>query len=343
MVSLVPEDLNQMLVDLGEDLALYYRSGEQGAQRRESWRRQAQREGKRLYQDLLAGNPSLMEKLGFARQAAGSEENLNLCFVGPRNHLGMPYELLYDEAPWAVRYPLCRQVTGVTTNKQNFSQTISNLIRDKKPLKILLIASNTGNINPDTEINTLAEKIQQKAEAIKLKIEIKKIPTASASVKRVEKLLEKCPYHIVHYAGHSKFDGSTGENSGLIFYQHPKNRSGKEVLTARALLTRLRDSQTVLFYLSSCVGATVSGQDVLRQGECLGTMDAIVQAGIPNVFGYRWYVTDKGAQQFATHFYESLLTTRSPNRAALKARQSIYNQSGNDETWISPILVVQKL
>ena len=342
IISLNPEELNQMLLDMAEALVLSYRSGEEGTQSRASWRRTAQREGKQLYRDLLAGNSSLMEKLGFARQAAGSEDNLNLCFVGPRNHLGMPYELLYDTAPWAVRYPLCRQVTGVTTNKQSFNQAIGDLIRVKQPLKILLIASGTAGISADREINALAESIQQKADAIKLLVEIEKIPTATASVRRVEQLLEKCSYHIVHFAGHSKFDAATGENSELIFYQHPKNRSGEDVLTARTLFTLLRDSQTILFYLSSCVGATVAGQKVLGK-DCLGIMDAIVQAGIPTVFGYRWYVTDSGAQRFASQFYESLLATRSPNRAVLKARQVIYNQAGDDETWLSPILVVQNL
>lgn|GEM_PF-4546162 len=242
-----------------------------------------------------------------------------------------------------VCYPLCQQVPEMKTNKKSFHQAISALVREKKPLKLLLISSGTGRTGTDQEIDTLAERIQQKAAVIKIKVEIKKVPTSSASISQVKKLLEKCSYHIVHYAGHSKFDAATGENSGLIFYQHPKNRSGEEMLTARTLFTLLRDSQTVLFYLSSCVGATVAGKEVLQGKDCLGIMEAIIQAGIPTVFGYRWYVTDSGAQRFANQFYESLLATRSPKRAALKARQSTYNQEGDDETWLSPILVVQNL
>ncbi|MEH1799006.1 MAG: CHAT domain-containing protein [Nostoc sp.] len=336
------EDLNSELRDMGQDLANSHRLQEQGKEGRDSWRRKVQRQGKRLFKDLLADKSNLMEKWGKAQQAVQSEY-LNLCFIGPRNYLGMPYELLYGADPWAVRYPISRCVTDVSTKTQSFGTLVSDLVRNQEPLKVLLIASNTGGINPDTEIKALAEKIQQKADVIRLKVQIELVPTESASIQKVEQLLKQCSYHIVHYAGHSYFDQTTGEGSGLIFWEHPGNRGSKQRLTARALSQLLRDSQTILFYLSSCVGAAVGGEDLLRGNDYLGVMDAIVQAGIPTVLGYRWYVTDSGARQFATKFYESLLETQSPNRAVLYARQDIYRRNAMDETWISPILVDQNL
>ncbi|MFN6478262.1 CHAT domain-containing protein [Nostoc sp. DedQUE07] len=338
------EDLNSELMDMGQDLANSHRLQEQGKEGRDSWRRKVQRQGKRLFKDLLADKSNLMEKWGKAQQAVQSEY-LNLCFIGPRNYLGMPYELLYGADPWAVRYPISRRVTDVdvSTKTQSFGTLVSDLVRNQESLKVLLIASNTGGINPDTEIKVLAEKIQQKADVIRLKVQIELVPTESASIQKVEQLLKQCSYHIIHYAGHSYFDQATGEGSGLIFWEHPENRGSKQRLTARALSQLLRDSQTILFYLSSCVGAAVGGEHLLRGNDYLGIMDAIIQAGIPTVLGYRWYVTDSGARQFATKFYESLLETQSPNRAALYARQDIYRRNAMDETWISPILVDQNL
>jgi CHAT domain-containing protein len=70
-------------------------------------------------------------------------------------------------------------------------------------------------------------------------------------------------------------------------------------------------------------------------------MDAVVQSGVPNVLGYRWRVRDQSALKFADMFYESFGKTLSVQRACLQARSQLYGLNASDETWISPILVVQ--
>ena len=97
-------------------------------------------------------------------------------------------------------------------------------------------------------------------------------------------------------------------------------------------------------YLSCCVGAMVSSVQRLRDDDYLGVMDAVIQAGVPYVLGYRWYVTDSGSRRFATLFYEKLIGERnSPEQAVLYARSQLYGNDGNDETWTSPILVSQNV
>lgn len=343
VLTIDPEDLNLYLQDMGRNLLTYHRlKDEEGLL---AWRRTAYREGKRLYDDLIAKSPDLKGKSELARQAAGTDENLTLCFVGPRYSLGMPYELLYEHQPWADRHPICRQITGVTTQKsQPFATFLGELIRDKKPLRVLMIASGTTGITPDEEIYFLSQSIHKKAGLIGLKVEIESIPTESASLEQVQQQLKHCKAHIIHYAGHSQFEGRTGEESYLSFWQRPKNRSGDyNKLSARAIAQLLRDSDTMLVYFSSCVGATVGASHLLHSQDYLGLMDAVIQAGVPNVLGYRWYVTDKGARNFATTFYDSLLETRSLPRAVLHGRQKIYRENASDETWMSPILVTQNL
>lgn len=341
VVRLDTEGLNRMVQFMGRDIAAYYKIGDKDG--RDSWRERAKYEGKRLYDQLIAGYPDLMQKFGMARQATGEGENLILCFAGPRHYLGMPYELLYDTEPWATRYPICRQVTGVASRHAGFADFLAELRRQRQPLRILLIASNTGGIDPDGETQALEEQIRQKTDALRIRSEIKRVPTEEASIEAVEQLLNRCPYHIVHYAGHGYFDAATGEDSGLIFWRNPRRQGDVVRLTARALAQRLQGSSTVLFYLSSCVGGTVGGEHLLHGNDYLGVMDAIVQAGVPVVLGYRWYVTDQGARQFASLFYKALFETQSPPQAALHARREMYIQDATDETWTSPILVTQKL
>jgi len=334
------DDLNVLLQDMGRDIAAYHRLGDQEG--RDSWRRRAKREGQRLYEDLMAASPDLSRKLELARQAVEPPENLTLAFSGPRHHLGMPYELLHDgKVPLAVRHPLCRQVSGVTVrHTQNLDAFVRALRRKNEPLRLLLIASDTGGLAVDEEV----EVIRHKARQARLNLSIDCLLTNEASLGEVERRLRQCSYHLVHYAGHGHFDPATGENSGLLFWRDRNRRGGTALLTARQLAQLLAGGQTMLFYLSTCVGAQVGSEQLLRDNDYLGVMDAVVQAGVPYVLGYRWYVTDSGSRRFAFHFYERLFTSPYvPEQAILHARSQVYGADGTDETWTSPILVAQNL
>jgi len=69
-------------------------------------------------------------------------------------------------------------------------------------------------------------------------------------------------------------------------------------------------------------------------------MDAIIAAGVPAVLGYRWPVSSSGALILAQTFYDKLHRNESLETALLLARQEVRAQL-DDQTWISPILVVQ--
>jgi hypothetical protein len=337
------DDLNTAVSDLGRDIMAYYDLNDEGS--RVTWRRRAKREGRRLYDDLLRSHDDLGKQLAVARQITKQPEVLTLNFVGPRNYLGMPYELLHDNnVPLTVKYPLCRQVSGVAANRaETFGDFVQSLARDGKPLRVLLIASDTGGITADDEVREL-HGLWRAGWTGPPGVVVDQLTTQEASFSEVVKLLENCSHHVVHLAGHATFDPQCVEESGLLFYEK-KGRSGKiKVLTARRVAQLMGQSRTMLCYLSCCVGAMVGGGHLLHDYDYLGLMDAIVHAGVPYVLGYRWYVTDSGSRRFATSFYEKLLDfPHAPESATLHARRQAYGDDGNDETWTSPILVAQNI
>ena len=335
------DELNIVMSDLARDIAAYHRLKDQEG--RNTWRRHAKREGRHLYDSLMRSNENLSKQLEVARQITRHPDVLSLNFIGPRNHLGMPYELLHDNnVPLAVKYPLSRQISGVISQKpQKLDSLMRVLLKDRKPLKILLMASNTGGLTADNEVTELAELFKETWPG---KSEINVLNTDDASIAEVEKVMRRCRYHIVHFAGHSQFDFEKPENSGLFIYRDKNRGGGVGILSARQIAQLLTDSETMFCYLSCCVGAMVGSMQRLRDDDYLGVIDAVVHAGVPYALGYRWYVTDSGSRRFATSFYEKMLSERCvPEQAALHARSQLYGRDGNDETWTSPIIVSQNV
>ncbi len=335
-------ELNELMQNLGKNIAHYHQVRDQES--RKTWRMLAKREGLNLYRQMLLAHPDLGTKFALARNPpiVDDPEELTLVFQGPRTHLGIPYELLHDgEKPLAVSHPLCRRVSGVETrHPENFNLFVQS---GRKPLKILLLASDQHTSTCNEEIAMLDELLKNRAKQLNLNIKTTLVRTEQASIKNVRNLLHREKFHMVHYAGHAVFDERAPENSGLLFWLQDKRGGGRqEVLTAREMAGLFANNETRLFYLSACVGATIGSEQQLLRNDTLGTMDALVRAGIPYVLGFRWYVTHTGSREFARLFYERLFQwPMVPERAALHARQELYRANANDETWTSPILVAQ--
>jgi CHAT domain-containing protein len=254
----------------------------------------------------------------------------------------MPYEMLHDDAvPLAVRYPLFRQVEGCGSQEKSLSFHLFLERLKGTPLKILLISSADGESLK--EIRRLDELLREELDRIGIEVDLKTVLDHRVSYEKATEWLTNCQYHIVHYAGHSHFDRKQPENSGLLLWHDEQGTGKPDLLPARALAGMLRDSQTVFFYLSSCVGARIGSEEDLKKNDYLGVMDAILQAGVPGVLGFRWDVTNRGAKAFAEYFYSALFETKSPETAALYARGQVYAKDGYDPAWLSPILVMQNI
>jgi len=104
-----------------------------------------------------------------------------------------------------------------------------------------------------------------------------------------------------------------------------------------------QDTALQLVFLSCCLGARTADSSQVGLGDFYGVLGAIVRADVPTVLGYRWTVADAPAKHLAQVFYETLWRTFSPGEALLQARRSVAMgaHGRDDETWASPVLVVQ--
>lgn len=334
---------NAEMITLGEALRRSYAQNSREAH--DAWRQQAKAKGKRLFHRLNVAHPDLGNNL-FAAMRDLDESHLTIRFGGPITHLGIPYELLYQgDNPIAIRYPLCRRISGIPIRSRDFAEFAQSRSAHKESLDVLLIAANVDGSLPmaDREVEEIAESLSRNTShpAEKPKVHVKIVRSNQATADQVRGELKNCRYHIVHFAGHSRFDPHDPDNGGLVL----KKRwgGGSDLLRVNELITLLRPSQhTQLFFLSSCTSAAAAGREHLLRHDSLGLLDALVRAEIPYVLGYRWYVTDQGGLEFARAFYDALFSGLSiPEKSVLAARQHIYGLRAMDETWVSPILVAQ--
>lgn len=339
----------------------------------ESWRQEAHSIGVSLYSRLTRVR-EVSAALGMRRLWTEKFSELSLHFNGPGSYVAVPFELLIDsdEDYLTLHHPLHRRVfrqSMVWSRKVDaFHTFIVKLRNDHHELRVLLIAANTGTFLPavDREIKDLYKSLSAILRLLGLAHQIDICLSKEATYQHVETLLNKKNYHIIHYAGHGVYNEVKAEQSGLIFLDQNRQR----VMQADALKALLQDSSVRFVYLNCCLGARIalrSGIPIeqahthsarhlknLSQSEnwenlnpsnhsdFLGIMDAIVQADVPAVLGYRWPVADEDAELFAREFYDALFTTFSFDDAILQARNALVRAEGRqNETWASPVLVLQ--
>lgn len=327
------DDLNRMMLILGQDIVLY----QQRPSLIENWRVRAKSEGLRLYKVLFEEQAELMQNLGRASAAVGDRrEDLMLACQGPATHLGLPYELLQsapNARPWVVSSALFRRVSEVNARRPGVADLLSQLRRAKQALRVLMVVPDAGrDPDADAEVRTLERlfKAQTAPHVI-----VDRLAQAQATSEGITRALRN-GYHVLHYYGHGTHARANGEDSGLELRHNPR-----EVMTTRHLNHALADSQVCLAFFNTCVGAMTAPASVLQGHDHLGTLEAVAQAGVPVVQGYRWWVRASSARRFAAEFYRALFTTHSAPLANLRARQAIYGDDANDETWLSPVLISQ--
>lgn len=343
-VPLSLNDLNSELVDIGERMTAFQKLKAKSTlpklrgkyqEKRNAWERQSKRIGKDLYSKLISNLPDLLSQLDHAKSMVDSEQIL-VRFISPRAHLGMPWELLHDEKiPLIIEQPSCRTITEIPSRikKENLEIFLSS--QPPKRLSVLLLAG-SEKLFVD-EIHQVADLFR---EAFGDQVDIYPSPLEAVNRPQAEKLLATRAFHFIHYAGHSQFSDNHPDQSGLKLGSRVN-----DLITARGLFGLLKDSPTQFVFLNSCVGAQVANAETLKENDFLGLLDAIIMSGVPGALGFRWDVNQKDAMNFAVHFYGHLFETRSLEVATWRTRTEIYRSSQDswNETWLSPILVVQNV
>lgn len=320
------------------DVDRYARRTDIARQNFDNLRFQVSEIGQDLWDDLFIGHPEV--KSAYLESRAKGQ-TLSLSFETSREFLRLPLEFMRSDQPaeyLALQHPLTRFLCDATPKREVLSP---QLLATKKRLHVLLIASNTKPPidGVDAEVQELHHFLTSQGN---IPVNVKLISTESATYRRVRTELTKHTYDIIHYAGHGLYRPESPEESSLYFWGEENKQGDILPLKAAELKMLLEHSETRLVYLSCCYGAAAGSQTDLLDDDFLGLLDAVTQAGVPSVLGFRWPVSDQGARELAVAFYRSLLEQGSPGIALWSARRELAAKNRSEPTWLSPILIHQE-
>jgi len=301
---------------------------------------QVKKIGSELWNDIFVKHPEAKEAYIEAR---AKDQLLSLLFEASGEFLGLPLEFMRSDKPseyLVLQHPFARLVCDAFSKREALSP---QMLMQTQKLRILIIASNTlpSIDGVDTEAMELYKYLKRLKRQDCIPVSVKFIPTKDATYERVSAELEKPDYDIIHYAGHGSYNAVSPEESYLYFWADENKQGGVVPMMASELKMLLGCSEARLVYLSSCYGTATGSEVALLDDDFLGLADAVTQAGVPSVLGFRWPVSDEGAPKLAQAFYQSLLEQGSPEVALWKARCKLATKNRNDPTWLSPILIHQ--
>jgi DNA-binding NarL/FixJ family response regulator len=307
----------------------------------ELWRPEAKSIGRDIYEKLVEER-YFMENFHKAQSAVKSTTDLWIHFNGSANVLGVPFELIHNNLEYlSHQYIFTRSLTGYDVlDKKPFHTFIKDLKQSNETLKILLVASNHDGSIPqaENEIQIIKNEITSSVNQIGINLKVDCLYTKEdITYENVFETLKTGQYHIFHYSGHDDFVNNLPENSGIFLL----DQSGiPKKLNAAHLNLLTQNSNLKFVYLSCCLSTKTEGR--VGRGDFHGIFEALVRAQIPTILGYRWTILDKSALQLAKVFYRELWRTLSPGEALYYAKQElIFDRGLDDETWTSPVLLMQ--
>jgi len=300
--------------------------------------------GRDLWRDIFGEHTEIARVY---QQACDKSRLLSLSFETTRDFLRLPLEFTRSDNPLeylVLQHPLARFLCDADPKREAISPQLLTLT-DK--LHFLIIASNTESFTlklpridgVDTETRQLRNYLEHQN---CIPVDVNLITTRHATYKRVKAELKKRCYDIIHYAGHGSYKPESPEESSLYFWEKEDKQGAIVPMKAAELKMLLGQSEARLVYLSCCYGTAAGDPTALLDDDFLGLADAVAQAGIPSVLGFRWPVSDDGARRMAQVFYQSLLEQASPEVALWCARCELSTPDRNDPTWLSPILIHQE-
>jgi len=320
----------------GDNLNIFLSTIE-GIQR---WRPEAKAIGKEIYEQIFSER-AFGENLYKAQSNAKSTNDLWIRLNGSANTLAVPFELMHNNLDYlSHQHIFTRSLTGYNIpHKKTFHLFLKDLEKSNETLRILIAGSNCDGKIPqvDAEIEILKDEITDSLNHLGIKFKVEPLFTEEASYEKVSEFLRSGNYHIFHFCGHGDFVSQVPENSGIWLL----DKSGMPKKLGAAQLNLLTQNSALQFaFLNCCLSAGTA--DRIGGGDFYGIFEALVRAGVPSALGYRWTVLDKSALQLARKFYHKLWRSFSPGESLYYARQEIkFEQGLNDETWASPVLLMQ--
>lgn len=322
----------------------YARRADIARQNPANWRFHVEGIGHDLWRDIFGEHPEVAMAY---QQACDKSRSLSLIFETTRDFLRLPLEFTRSDNPLeylVLQHPLARFLCDAAPKREAISPQLLALT---EKLHILIIASNTeSSVLNLPRIEGVDAETQQLCDYLKhqdcIPVDVKLIPTERATYKNLKVELKKNCYDIIHYAGHGSYKPDSPEESCLYFWDKENKKGTIVPMKAAELKMLLGQSEARLAYLSCCYGTATGNQIALLDDDFLGLADAVAQAGVPSVLGFRWPVSDDGARRMALAFYQSLLEQGNPEVALWYARCELSTPDRNDPTWLSPMLIHQE-
>ena len=308
------------------------------------WRTQARSIGEMLH-DLLAKDARIISDLGTASGLSSASVPLHVIAEGPAVGLGIPFELLLHRGDYlcfqhVITRRFAHQSGALSRRPQPFHRFVQEMVDEQegKELGILILGLGDRTIpGAEREARLLKDEIEETLQALRIACHIALVVDDDVTVENITRVLEEREYHLLHYAGHGTYHHAAPEQSGVLVWEGARLRS----LAATELVALFRNTELRLVFLNCCLSARTGNQR--GGGDFYSIFEALVQVDIPIVLGYRWEVRDRAALNVAQRFYAALWQTFSPGKALQQARDkaTIGNAGRDEETWASPILLMQ--
>ncbi|HEX5688968.1 MAG TPA: CHAT domain-containing protein, partial [Roseiflexaceae bacterium] len=301
--------------------------------RSDAWRELVKITGRELYQELFEDHTALAQAYQAGRAVAG-DTRLWVRFLGPRDFVGLPFELLYDGEgrALALDHPISRMVTGQVCTKTPIDAAFFERQPDgAAPRSALVLGADvSGDVYLKGRRFALPPIPDAATEGLKVKSVLEErgwqvtlLAGDELTLETACAALDACKHDLVHFCGHGFYAQLDPESSGLLL----RNKDGEiEVLEALRLRQLLKESRTRFVFLSCCEGATSGDSAQFLDSDYLGVLDSVIAAGVPAALGYRWPVASVGAMALALTFYDKLHQHESLEMALLLARQEMRTQ-----------------
>jgi hypothetical protein len=206
--------------------------------------------------------------------------------------------------------------------------------RSGTKLRFLLIYA-----DPDGNLHHAREEVEALRNALvgewQDRIEVQMLQAKEASGQKLNDVLRRDEFDIIHFAGHAMFDAKEPELSGLML-------DDKEIFSAQKIRRLLRGRPLV--FLNACDSACTATAAAPQKAEYLlkesneGLASAFIYGGALGCIGSLWPIYDRPAAEFAIECYRGLLCGQMIGQAMRDARKTIKQRHPNQITWAAFVL-----
>lgn len=209
--------------------------------------------------------------------------------------MDIPWELVLETAYGGdTPFPF---IVGRRIISRQPPRNIGPIVRGEEKVRVLLIGNPTDDLDEaENEIAGLQEQLEQD-NRFDLKENDILLGSDKCKLFSLLKRLSSGEYGLIHYSGHTSFDGSQSA-------WHLKN--GK--ITTDLLMTALQNAPPAMVFSSSCESAAGGKKGKVRfANQTFDLPSAFLQAGVDTYIGTLWAVDSLSARLFVEEFYSRFL------------------------------------